>query len=75
MAERDSRQEWDRADVNKDGVVSDEEFSLELHDRLDGQTFGICSYNCFSTSIRQGKAADEIERLWQRYHQWHPQLA
>ncbi|CAE7557875.1 unnamed protein product [Symbiodinium pilosum] len=50
LAQKRLEEEWERADVNKDGVVSNEEFSLELHDR-------------------QGKSADEIERLWQRYHQ------
>ncbi|CAJ1343038.1 unnamed protein product [Effrenium voratum] len=43
-------EEWDRADINKDGVVSEEEFSVEL-------------------GGRQQKKKDEIERLWQRYHQ------
>eukprot|EP00439_Symbiodinium_sp_Y106_P069193 s301_g11.t2 len=50
LSQESCHPEWDRADVNKDGVVSDEEFSLELHDR-------------------QGKSADEVERLWERYHQ------
>ncbi|CAK9082595.1 unnamed protein product [Durusdinium trenchii] len=43
-------EEWTRADVNKDGVVSEEEFTMELKDR-------------------QAKKKDEIERLWQRFHQ------
>eukprot|EP00913_Durusdinium_trenchii_P010396 g9747.t1 len=47
---RNFLQEWTRADVNKDGVVSEEEFTMELKDR-------------------QAKKKDEIERLWQRFHQ------
>jgi len=50
MAKKRVDEEWNRADVNKDGVVSEEEFSVELNER-------------------QEKKKDEIERLWQRYHQ------
>lgn len=50
MANKRLDKEWNRADVNKDGVVSEEEFSVELKDR-------------------QEKKPDEIERLWQRFHQ------
>ena len=60
-------QEWDRADVNKDGVVSDEEFSLELHDRLTKEARLKVSFP--GADARQGKSADEVERLWERYHQ------
>ena len=65
-------QEWDRADVNKDGVVSDEEFSLELHDRLCKKR---ATFDLAGADARQGKSADEVERLWERYHQHWTYLA
>mmetsp|Transcript_55442 Transcript_55442/g.104112 ORF Transcript_55442/g.104112 Transcript_55442/m.104112 type:complete len:521 (+) Transcript_55442:110-1672(+) len=50
ITEKRLAEEWERVDLNKDGVVSDEEFRMVLGER-------------------QGKAADEMDRLWHRYHQ------